>query len=238
MTLNCIIVDDNSTQRLATLRQISNHPYLNLIGKYTTAAEAKKFLLNNRVDLIIMEVNLSISDGFEILDIYKISPENSSPYVIITSEDTSHAFRAFEYNVIDYLEKPVNKNRFSEAVSKALLDAKMKENYQDYDGEHIFVKSDLKKRKIYINEIKWIEALGDYVKLITNNKSFVILSTMKAFEHELPKGLFLRIHKSYIVNLKKVERYDGKHVEIEKTKLPLSRTRKTQLSQALDVIVN
>ena len=96
MTLNCIIVDDNSTQRLATLRQISNHPYLNLIGKYTTAAEAKKFLLNNRVDLIIMEVNLSISDGFEILDIYKISPENSSPYVIITSEDTSHAFRALK----------------------------------------------------------------------------------------------------------------------------------------------
>ena len=238
MTLNCIIVDDNSTQRLATLRLISNHPYLNLIGKFTTAVEAKKFLLNNHVNLIIMEVNLSISDGFEILDNYKTSPENTPPYVIITSEDTSHAFRAFEYNVIDYLEKPANKKRFNEAVSKAVLDAKMKENYQDYDGEHIFVKSDLKKRKIYINEIKWIEALGDYVKLITNNKSFVILSTMKAFEHELPKGLFLRIHKSYIVNLKKVERYDSKHVEIEKTKLPLSRTRKTQLSQALDVIVN
>jgi two-component system LytT family response regulator len=76
------------------------------------------------------------------------------------------------------------------------------------------------------------------VKLITNNKSFVILSTMKAFENELPKGLFLRIHKSYIVNLKKVERYDSKYVEIEKMKLPLSRTRKTQLSQALDVIIN
>ena len=90
----------------------------------------------------------------------------------------------------------------------------------------------------YINQIKWIEALGDYVKLITNNKSFVILSTMKAFENELPKGLFLRIHKSYIINLKKVERYDSKHVEIEKMKLPLSRTRKTQLSKALDVIVS
>ena len=111
----------------------------------------------------------------------------------------------------------------------------MTNNFQDLDSEHIFVKSNLKKRKIYINEIKWIEALGDYVKLITNDKSFVILSTMKAFEKELPKKVFLRIHKSYIVNLKKVERYDSKHVEIEKIKLPLSRTRKSELIQALDI---
>ena len=238
MTLNCIIVDDNSSQRLATLRLINSHPSLNLIGKFAFALEAKKFLLSNSIDLIIMEVNLPVLDGFELLDNYDENPELKIPYVIITSEDTSHAFKAFEYNVVDYLAKPTPKARFNEAVAKTVLQAKMKENFQDYDGEHIFVKSNLKKRKIYINEIKWIEALGDYVKLITNNKSFVILSTMKAFENELPKGLFLRIHKSYIVNLKKVERYDSRHVEIEKMKLPLSRTRKTQLTQALDVIVD
>ena len=238
MTLNCIIVDDNSTQRLATLRLINNHPSLNLIGKFASALEAKKFLLTNSIDLIIMDVNLPALDGFELLDTYDENSELKVPYVIITSEDTSHAFKAFEYNVVDYLTKPTTKARFNEAVSKTVLQAKMKENFQDYDGEHIFVKSNLKKRKIYINEIKWIEALGDYVKLITNNKNFVILSTMKAFENELPKGLFLRIHKSYIVNLKKVERYDSRHVEIEKMKIPLSRTRKTQLSQALDVIVD
>ena len=238
MTLNCIIVDDNSTQRLATLRLINKHPSLNLIGKFASALEAKKFLLTNSIDLIIMDVNLPALDGFELLDTYDENSELKVPYVIITSEDTSHAFKAFEYNVVDYLTKPTTKARFNEAVSKTVLQAKMKENFQDYDGEHIFVKSNLKKRKIYINEIKWIEALGDYVKLITNNKSFVILSTMKAFENELPKGLFLRIHKSYIVNLKKVERYDSRHVEIEKMKIPLSRTRKTQLSQALDVIVD
>jgi len=238
MTLNCIIVDDNSTQRLATLRLINNHPSLNLMGKFTSAVEAKKFLLTNHIDLIITEVNLSVSDGFDLLDSYIDTPELKIPYVIIISEDTTHAFKAFEYNAIDYLAKPASKKRFNEAIAKTVLQAKMKENFQDYDGEHIFVKSNLKKRKIYINEIKWIEALGDYVKLITNTKSFVILSTMKAFENELPKGLFLRIHKSYIVNLKKVERYDSRHVEIEKMKIPLSRTRKAQLTQALDVIVD
>ena len=234
MTLNCIIVDDNSTQRLEILRLINSHPSLNLLGKFTSTSEATKFLRTRPIDLIVMDV----LDQFELLECYTENPDLKVPCVIIISEDKSQAFKAFEYNVLDFLEKPASKVRFNKAVSKAVLQAKMKENFQDYDGDHIFVKSNLKKRKIYINEIKWIEALGDYVKLITNNKSFVILSTMKAFENELPKGLFLRIHKSYIVNLKKVERYNSRHVEIEKTKLPLSRTRKTQLSQALDVIVN
>ena len=204
------------------------------MGEFTSTFEAKKFLLTHPVDLIIMDT----LDQFELLECFNENPDLNVPYVIIISEDESQAFKAFEFNAIDYLAKPASKDRFNKAVSRTVLQAKMKENFQDYDGDHIFVKSNLKKRKIYINEIKWIEALGDYVKLITNNKSFVILSTMKAFENELPKGLFLRIHKSYIVNLKKVERYDSKHVEIEKMKLPLSRTRKTQLSQALDVIIN
>ena len=174
MILNCIVVDDNSTQRLDTLRLVNNHTSLSLVGKFTTKNEAKKFLLTNSVDLIILEINLSISDGFELLDVYHNNFDLTTPSFIITSEDTSHAFKAFEYNVVDYLEKPVFKKRFDEAIAKTVLKAKMKENLHDSDGEHIFVKSNLKKRKIYINQIKWIEALGDYVKLITKNKSFVI----------------------------------------------------------------
>ena len=238
MTLNCIIVDDNTLQRLATLKIINSHPSLKLSGEFSSALEAKKFLQTTNVDLIFMEVNLPILDGFDLLEMYHKNSDQNKPYVIIISADTSKAFTAFENNVIDYLKKPATKSRFDDAVTKAVLQAKMAENFQDDDGEHIFVKSNLKKRKIYINEIKWIEALGDYVKLITKDKSFVILSTMKAFENELPKNSFLRIHKSYIINLKKVDRYDSKYVEIEKMKLPLSRTRKTQLSQALDLIVN
>lgn len=238
MSLNCIIVDDNSTEQLDTLKLVNTHASLNLVGKFVSIAEAKNFLLTKRVELVIIEVNLSGSDGFELLDNCKNTSDLNTPYFVITSEDTSHAFKAFEYNVIDYLFKPISKKRFNEAISKTVLAAKMKENFDDLDADHIFVKSNLKKRKIYINQIKWIEALGDYVKLITSDKSFVILSTMKAFENELPKGVFLRIHKSYIVNLKKIERYDSKYVEVEKMKLPLSRTRKTQLSQALNLIVN
>ena len=238
MNLNCIIVDANASQRLNTLKLINNHPSLHLVGKFSTALETKKFLLKTAVDLIIMELNLPVSGGFELLDVLNEHPNITIPHIVVVSDNDSYALNAFEYNVIDYVIKPASKTRFDKAIAKTVLQAKMEENFKDDDGEHIFIKSNLKKRKIYIRDIKWIKALGDYVKLITNNKSFVILSTMKAFENELPNGIFLRIHKSYIVNLKKVERYDSKHVEIEKMKLPLSRTRKTQLSQALQAIAN
>jgi two-component system LytT family response regulator len=238
MNLNCIIVDANASQRLNTLKLINNHPSLHLVGKFSTALEIKKFLLKTAVDLIIMELNLPVSGGFELLDVLNEHPNITIPHIVVVSDNDTYALNAFEYNVIDYVIKPASKTRFDKAIAKTVLQAKMEENFKDDDGEHIFIKSNLKKRKIYIRDIKWIEALGDYVKLITNNKSFVILSTMKAFENELPNGIFLRIHKSYIVNLKKVERYDSKHVEIEKMKLPLSRTRKTQLSQALQAIAN
>ena len=102
------------------------------------------------------------------------------------------------------------------------------------ENQHIFVKSNLKKRKVFIRDIKWIEALGDYVKLITINGSYVILSTMKAFENDLPTGKFLRIHKSYIINLKKIERYNSRFVEIDNFQIPLSRNKKQHLTNALE----
>lgn len=238
MSLNCVIVDNNTDQRLATSKLIDNHPSLNLIGEFGTPQECKPFLQTAIVDLIIMDVDLDVLNDIDLLNIYDSDVDATTPHVIIVSDDKSQAFKAFNYNVIDFISKPVSNGRFNKAIARTVLKAKMIQNFHDSNSEHIFVKSNLKKRKIFINEIKWIEALGDYVKLITKNKSFVILSTMKAFENELPKGLFLRIHKSYIVNLKKVDRYDSKYVEIEKTKLPLSRTRKTELSQALDIIIN
>ena len=235
MTLNCIIIDNDPLQRLGTLNIIKENISLKIIGEFSSPIESKRFLQSNHVDLIIMEVNFPVLNGFDLIDFCNKTKEISTPRIVITSHDESQAFKAFEYLITDFISKPVNKHRFDRAISRVISEVKMTNNFQDLDSEHIFVKSNLKKRKIYINEIKWIEALGDYVKLITNDKSFVILSTMKAFEKELPKKVFLRIHKSYIVNLKKVERYDSKYVEIEKIKLPLSRTRKSELIQALDI---
>tara|TARA_B110000093_G_C12758146_1_gene321361 strand:+ start:161 stop:508 length:348 start_codon:yes stop_codon:yes gene_type:complete len=109
----------------------------------------------------------------------------------------------------------------------------MKNNEAFYENDFIFVKSNLKKRKVFLNDLKYIEALGDYVKLITENDSLIVLSTMKAFEVILTEDLFLRIHKSYIVNLDKIVRLNSRVIELENQHLPLSRNRKPQLAEAL-----
>ena len=134
------------------------------------------------------------------------------------------------------MAKPLNESLFNSAIEKVIKLSSSKTSTKDSDTQHIFIKSNLKKRKIFTKEIKWIEALGDYVKLITDNGSFVILSTMKSFENELPQNKFMRIHKSYIINLKKVERYNSKFVEIENSQIPLSRNKKTILTEALELV--
>jgi two-component system LytT family response regulator len=155
MTLNCIIVDDNSTQRLDTLRLINSHSSLNLLGKFTSTFEAKKFLLTHPVDLIIMDT----LDQFKLLECFNENPDLNVPYVIIISEDESQAFKAFEFNAIDFLAKPASKDRFNKAVSKTVLQAKMKENFQDYDGDHIFVRATSKNVKYTLTRSSGLKLL-------------------------------------------------------------------------------
>ena len=227
-TLNCAIVDDSTLQRLSIVRLIDNHPSLNLVAEYNNAIEAKIGLTTTDIDLVFLDIEMPILSGFDLLDDLTLKPQ-----IIFVTGKTKYAFKAFDYDAVDYLRKPISKERFLNAVHKAVSNFKMKNEEGFDDEDFIFVKSNLKKRKVFLNELKYIEALGDYVKLVTENDSLVVLSTMKAFEALLPEDRFLRIHKSYIVNLDKVERYNSKVIELENQQLPLSRNRKTQLVEAL-----
>jgi DNA-binding LytR/AlgR family response regulator len=173
--------------------------------------------------LIIKRVKIAFNQQKSIYFIYI----TKNIKIIFTSHDTQFAFRTFNYNCIDYLKKPISNDRFKKAISK-LNNLSQKNN-----GNHIYVKSKLKKKKIYLTNIKWIEALGDYIRLITNSENIVMLSSLKSFEQELPKDKFMRIHKSYIVNLEKIETYDSKNVFIDSKKIPLSRNKKVDLESAL-----
>jgi DNA-binding LytR/AlgR family response regulator len=111
----------------------------------------------------------------------------------------------------------------------------LKRENQEEEGEHIFIKSNLKKLKVYTNRIKWIEAYGDYVKVVTEEDTNLVLSTMKSFEKDLSNDRFIRVHKSYIINIDKVERFNSKFAEIGVTKIPLSRNKKEDLIKALSI---
>ncbi len=231
--LKCAIVDDSTLQRLSIVRLIQNHPSLELVGEYKNAIEAKMGLASNEMDLIFLDIEMPILSGFDLLD-----DLTRKPQVIFVTGKTKYAFKAFDYDAVDYLRKPISKERFLNAVHKAITNYKLKNEEGFEDEDFIFVKSNLKKRKVFLNELRFIEALGDYVKLVTEHESLVVLSTMKAFQALLPEDRFLRIHKSYIVNLDKVQRYNSKTIELEKEKLPLSRNRKSDLVEALAATQN
>ena len=231
--LNCVIVDDSSLQRLSIVRLVQSHPSLNLVAEYNNAIEAKMGLLNNKIDLVFLDIEMPILSGFDLLD-----DLNQKPQIIFITGKTKYAFKAFDYDAVDYLRKPITKERFLNAVHKAITNFKLKNDEGFDDEDFIFVKSNLKKRKVFLNELRYIEALGDYVKLVTDHESLVVLSTMKSFAALLPQDRFMRIHKSYIVNLEKVERYNSKTVEVEKEFLPLSRNKKADLVEALSSSFN
>jgi len=229
MNLRCVVVDDSSIQRMSIVKLVKEHPALTLIAEYSSAVETKKGLNDTEVDLIFLDIEMPIINGFELLDVLK-----NKPQIIFVTGKTEYAFKAFDYDATDYLQKPITQERFNLGVEKALEYHKLKFESGTNENEYIFIKSNLKKRKIFINTILWIEALGDYIKLVTTEESYVILSTMKSFEKEVAEYSFLRIHKSYIVNLKKIKRFNSKFVEINNENLPLSRNKKKLLIEALD----
>jgi DNA-binding LytR/AlgR family response regulator len=235
MILDSIVIDPNALQRMDTVKKSNDHHSINLLAEFSSCIEANEFLMNTDVDLIFLEIEIAKINGFEFLDILN-SSSISVPEIIITSKNTSFAFKSYSYGVVDFLSKPIENFLFNKSIDKVLTKLNLLNNINKEvkENQHIFVKSNLKKRKVFIKDIKWIEALGDYVKLITSNGSYVILSTMKAFENDLPKGKFLRIHKSYIINLKKIERYNSRFVEIDNFKIPLSRNKKNHLTDALE----
>ena len=179
MQLKCIVVDDSAIQRLAITKLVEDHPALELVAQYSSALETKKGLNTHKVDLIFLDIEMPILNGFQLLDVL-----NNSPEIIFVTGKTEHAFKAFNYDAVAYLKKPLNAGLFNTAVEKAIAQVKLKQNYTEPDEDYIFVKSNLKKRKVYVNDIKWVEALGDYVKVVTKDQSHVVLSTMKAFEKE------------------------------------------------------
>ncbi|AEW85111.1 DNA-binding response regulator [Flavobacterium columnare NBRC 100251 = ATCC 23463] len=230
MKLNCIVVDDSSIQRILVTKLVEAHPYLNLVGEFSNAVETKGCLAVNEVDLLFLDIEMPIINGFNLLDGLKEKPQ-----IIFITAKAEYALKAFDYEATDYLQKPLTKERFNIAVKRAMdLHMLRKDHNTEEEGEHIYIKSNLKKLKVYTSKIKWIEAFGDYVKIVTEEDSHLVLSTMKSFEKDLSKEKFVRVHKSFIINIDKIEKFNSKFAEIGVTKIPLSRNKKEELMRVLE----
>lgn len=228
MKLNCIVVDDSALQRITVTKLICENHNLQLIGEFSNATDAKNCISTKSVDLVFLDIEMPVINGFDLLDGLKVKPQ-----IIFITSKAEYALKAFDYNATDYLHKPLSKERFNQAVTKAVNLFTLNKESDVEDENFIFIKSNLKKLKLFTSKIRWIEAFGDYVKIITEDDSHLVLSTMKAFEKELPKDKFIRVHKSYIINILKINTYNSKYAEIDTFKIPLSRSKKDTLIEAL-----
>ncbi len=213
--MKCIIIEDDELSRKVLEEYIRKTDQLDLVASFHNAIDAINHLGHDtKIDLVFLDIELPHMSGVEFLESLQLTPQ-----VIITSSKEQYAVKAFDFNVTDYLLKPIRYPRFYKAVDKAF---KMEKLYEvNRIDDEIFIKKNSTLIKLAYDDILWIEALENYVVLNTENDKYTIHFTMKAMEKTLPKYKFLRIHRSYIVNLRKV-------TAIKEKNLILNFSNKTQ----------
>ena len=232
MIINCLIVDDEVLAQDVIEKYISNIPTLKLVGKCDSAVEAISFLHNNPVDLLFLDLNMPELSGLDMLKTL-----TNPPRVILTTAYSEYALESYEYGVMDYLLKPIKLERFIKAVNKVVeqfQESVLKEGIsEDSTAQTIFIKEDQVTYQIPFKDILFVEAYGNYLKIHTLDKAFVIRDTMHDMEEKLPDELFIRIHKSYIISLSKIESLSGNRVFINKQEIPVGEMYKMILKQKI-----
>ncbi|WP_046759250.1 LytR/AlgR family response regulator transcription factor [Kordia jejudonensis] len=235
--MNCISIDDEKLARTIIKTLCDETDGLQLIGEFPNAMQAIKFLNEHDVDLIFLDIHMPDFTGFDFVKTLK-----NPPSIVLTTSDPKFAIEAFQYEcIVDYLLKPIKANRFKMAVEKAkkqqLIANKVAENKAESKLENDFyINIDRRLIKIDIPSIYLVEAKGDYIHIKTEDKNYTVHSTLKKIEEKLPESLFLKIHRSYIINLKKIIDIEDNSVLIKKDVIPVSRSKRPELMKRLDLL--
>lgn len=231
--MKCIIVDDNKMARMALKQLVSQVQGLELIAECNDAAEALDVLNSNGVDLLLLDIEMPGMTGLDLIK--KLG--NSKPLIIFTTAKKDYAVEAFELNVVDYLVKPIAMPRFKQAIDKAqeTLDSNKQEVKVEEQG-FVFVKDNGVLKRIAIDDILFLEAMGDYVKVHTPQKFHVVHATLKSIEEKLPSSKFIRVHRSYIVAINKIDYIQEGTISIGKTSIPVADTHKSNLNKRLNLL--
>ena len=218
---------------MALKQLVSQVPSLELLSECTDAQEALDTLNDTQVDLLLLDIEMP---GITGLDLTK-KLGNNRPLIIFTTAKTDYAVEAFELNVVDYLVKPIALPRFRQAVEKAQEAIESnKEEMKVEEQAFVFVKDNGVLKRIAIDDILFLEAMGDYVKVHTPQKFHVVHATLKSIEEKLPASKFLRVHRSYIVAINKIDYIQEGTISIGKTTIPVADTHKSNLNKRLNLL--
>ena len=225
MTLTCAIVEDLQVAVEYLRNCCEKSGMIKVMAQCMTLTEAIGFLSKNKVDLIFLDVEMPEGRGFDMLDNITYSSK-----IILTTSKTEYAYSAFEYNVTDFLKKPFTYQRFLEAVKKVLGPAADSQNENSAE-DHIFIKSDGKLVRLKNDEILYIESMGDYVKFVAEEKKYIALNTIKNLETKVNSQLFMKVHRSYIVNTSKVDNVRENTLFIKDSQIPVSKAFKAEVAR-------
>jgi two-component system, LytTR family, response regulator LytT len=236
--MNCIIIDDETTARVILNRICSEVDNLTVVAEFENAVDAIKYLHKNTVDLVLLDIHLPDFNGFEFIETLK-----NPPKIILTTSDKKFAIEAYEYDcIIDYLIKPILLPRFNKAVKKVEKSFSVKQKSEKKADEiveskdELYINIDRRLIKIDIRTIYLVEAKGDYIHLKTDNEKYIVHSSLKKIQNKLPSNLFLKVHRSYIINIKKIVGIEDNTVLINKEIVPISRSSRTELMDRLNLL--
>ncbi len=236
ITINCVIVDDEPIARNILETFVAKIPILNLVKSCKNAMEAFEVLNSQNIDLFFLDINMPDISGLSLAKTI-----NNKSKIIFTTAFREYAIDGFDLQAVDYLLKPIAFDRFFQAVNKffdkqSVIFKQVDIEETPVKNDYIFVRSERKMVKINFDEILYVESLSDYIKIHTICKILVTRETISNFEIKLPSQQFLRIHRSYIVNLSKIYSYTNEFIEIEKNAIPISRTYKENVLKKLTKI--
>jgi two-component system LytT family response regulator len=232
--MNCIVVDDSLVARKALTILIDQVNFLTLKKECANPIEAFNYLNTENIDLIFLDIEMPEMTGLEFIKNLK-----HRPIIILVTSKKTYAVEAFELNVADYIVKPVTLSRFMVAVERAkeIFDSKDKKlSGHEVDSDYVFVRSNSALTKIGLNDILYIQALGDYVKIFTANKHNLVHSTLKSMEEKLDPARFFRLHRSYLVSINHIEKIEENEVRIGQHSIPIGEQYKKELLKRLNLL--
>ena len=235
-SLRCLVVDDDPLSVQVVLNCIANTPFLTSEGSFTNPVEAAEALRTRPVDLLFLDVEMPLLSGIDLLRTLQ-----HPPLVVLITSSKDYAVQAFEQAVVDYLVKPVSYPRFLQAAQKALKMAQRPPTagadaieVPAPDADFTFVKVDSKLVRVAFDDVRYVEALGDYVHIVTGQSKLIVYSTMKAVEEKFPAGRFVRVHRSFIVNVNHIQALEDNAVVVEKKHISVGQTYLRDVLQRLN----
>lgn len=229
MNLSCIIVEDLAVAADYLKKCCEKSGEVEVKAHFTNVKDAVAFLNENTIDIVFLDVEMPEEHGFHLLDQIAYAPK-----VILTTSKTEYAYNAFEYNVTDFLKKPFTYQRFTEALNKVI--ATEKSRPAETGDDHIYIKSDGKLVRLNNEDILYIESMGDYVKFVLPERKYVTHNTIKNLEEKVNKQTFMKVHRSFIINITKVENIRENVLFINGQEIPVSKAHKADVIKRINIV--